>query len=75
MEVEIDLGPALRLGRPEAVFTPRPFGRGLQFGWPVGFDVTPDEKQFLIISREEHEEIESGIIVVENWFEEFAQAE
>lgn len=38
------------------------------------FDVTPDGERFLILKsapKPEEEETEEGIVLIENWFEEF----
>ncbi len=66
MEVDVSTGPSIRLGKPRAIFTREPLGRSLVFGWSPGFDVSDDDRRF-VIAAPVGEEGSTGIIVVENW--------
>jgi eukaryotic-like serine/threonine-protein kinase len=72
MEVPVTPGPEPRFGTPRLLFTRKPLGWPLVYGWPPGFDVTPDGDRFVIVEAQEVERPEhSGIVVVENWAREF----
>ena len=71
MEVEISTTPALRLGQPTRLFEREPLGWPLIFGWPPGFDVSPDGERFVINQATDRGEARTGIVVVENWLSEF----
>ena len=73
--MDVATQPALRLGQPRALFTRKPLGWGLIFGWPPGFDVSADGKRFVIAQPVGEHQDTSGIIVVENWIGEFARPE
>jgi Tol biopolymer transport system component len=74
MEVDVTLGPEPRLGTPRPVFTRKPLGWSLIFGWPPGFDVSPQEDRFVIVQPLNDKQDLSGIVVVENWSREFNHA-
>ena len=73
MEVDVTLGPEPRLGTPRALFTRKPLGWPLVFGWPPGFDVSPQGDRFVfaepVVSGRQDR---GGIVVLENWSREFA---
>ncbi len=71
MEVDATLGPEPKLGAPRAVFTRKPLGWPLIFGWPPGFDVSPQEDRFVIAQSLNDKQDLSGIVVLENWSREF----
>jgi dipeptidyl aminopeptidase/acylaminoacyl peptidase len=72
MEVDVTLGPEPRLGTPRPIFTRKPLGWTLIFGWPPGFDVSPQEDRFVIAQSLSDKRDLNGIVVVENWFREFS---
>jgi Tol biopolymer transport system component len=71
-EVDVSAEPSLRLGQPREIFTREPLGWTLVFGWPAGFDVSPDGERFAVCRAVEQERSSSGIIIVENWPGEFS---
>ncbi len=71
MEVEVALGAEPRLGTPRAVFTRKALGWPLVFGWPPGFDVSADGSRFVVAQAVNEKQDQGGIVVVENWFEQF----
>ena len=73
MEVDVAAGPDLRLGAPRALFSRKPLGWGLIFGWPPGFDVSPQGDRFVISQGVGEEQEDNGIVVLENWPREFAR--
>jgi len=66
MEVDVTPGPEPRLGTPRAVFTRKPLGWPLIFGWPPGFDVSPQEDRFVVVQSLDNKRDLTGIVVVEN---------
>lgn len=42
----------------------------MPFGWPEGFDLTPDGQRFLLVKRVVQENV-SGIVIAQNWYAEF----
>ncbi len=75
-EVDVVTRPSFRLGTPRPVFSRKPLGWSILFGWPPGFDVSADGQRFVIAEAVGGEEQNvSGILVVENWFAEFARPE
>jgi Tol biopolymer transport system component len=73
MEVDVTLGPEPRLGTPRPVFTRKPLGWTLIFGWTPGFDVSPQEDRFVIAQSLADKQDLGGIVVVENWSREFTR--
>jgi Tol biopolymer transport system component len=71
MEVEVGLGPEPRLGTPRQLFMRKALGWPLIFGWPPGFDVSADGSRFVVVQALNEKQDLGGIVVVENWFEEF----
>ena len=71
VEVDIATRPALVLGVPRKLFTRRPSGVRLPFGWPDGFDVSADGKRFLVLQPAGEQRGPTAITLVENWFAEF----
>ena len=71
MEVNVATAPSLRLGTPRALFTRKPLGWGLIFGWPAGFDVSPQDDRFVVVQPVEGKPDVNGIVVLENWSREF----
>jgi len=71
LEVEVGQGSAPRLGSPTVVFERKPLGWPLLFNWPPGFDVTSDEKRFVLCQAVQGENVSEGIVVVENWLSQF----
>jgi len=72
-EVDVATRPALRLGTPRPVLTRQTLGWSLIFGWPPGFEVSADGQRFVIAQPVGGDQDRSGILVVENWFGEFAR--
>jgi eukaryotic-like serine/threonine-protein kinase len=71
MEVDVTLGPEIRLGAPRELFTRRALGWSLVFGFPPGYDVSPKGDRFVVIEPA-GEPVELGNIrVVENWAQQF----
>ncbi|MBZ0267205.1 hypothetical protein K8I85_03555, partial [bacterium] len=62
----------VRLGAPELLFTRPNLIGAMPFGWPDGFEVTPDGERFLIAVSPEGQEQEEdpGLVVVQNWYAE-----
>jgi Tol biopolymer transport system component len=75
MEVDVATEPALRLGKPRALFTRKPLGWGLVFGWPPGFDVSANDDRFVICQPVGDKQEVNGIVVLENWLGEFTRPE
>jgi Tol biopolymer transport system component len=73
MEVDVTYGSEPRLGTPREVFTRKPLGWPLIRGWPPGFDVSPDEKRFVVVESQEAAKDLGGILIEENWTKEFAK--
>jgi len=73
MEVDVTLGVEPRLGVPRAVFTRKPLGWPLIFGWPPGFDVTAQGDRFVVAQAVSDKPDSGGIVVLENWNAEFAR--
>jgi Tol biopolymer transport system component len=71
MEVDVASGPEPRLGAPREVFTRKQLGWPLIFGWPPGFDVSPDEKRFVVVESQGAAKELGGIMIEENWTKEF----
>lgn len=72
-EVEVATGPELRLGAPRALFTRKPLGYGLLFGWTPGFALSPAGDRFVIAEPSVESSSTNFIVVVENWSREFAR--
>jgi Tol biopolymer transport system component len=73
MEVDVALGVEPRLGTPREIFTRRPLGWPLIFGWPPGFDVSSDGNRFVVVEAQDVAKSSGGIIVEENWTKEFTK--
>jgi serine/threonine protein kinase/Tol biopolymer transport system component len=73
MEVDVALGPEPRLGAPREVFTRKPLGWPLIFGWAPGFDVSPDGNRFVVVEAQGVAKASGGIVIEENWTKEFAK--
>jgi serine/threonine-protein kinase len=73
MEVDVTYGSEPRLGTPREVFARKPLGWPLIFGWPPGFDVSPDEKRFVIVESQEVAKDLAGILIEENWTNEIGK--
>jgi Tol biopolymer transport system component len=71
MEVDVASGPEPRLGTPREVFTRKPLGWPLIFGWAPGFDFSADEKRFVVVESQGAAKELGGILVEENWTSEF----
>ncbi len=67
MEVDVSLGSEPKLGVPRALFARKPLGWGLVFGWPAGFDVSPDGSRFVVVEPQTDARQLGGIVVEENW--------
>jgi eukaryotic-like serine/threonine-protein kinase len=74
MQVDVTFGTEPRLGTPHAVLTRRPLGWPLIFGWPPGFDVSPQGDRFVVAQALNDKQDLGGIVVLENWTSEFARA-
>ena len=70
MEVAVSARPAVSLGSPVRLFTREPAQVYVPFGWPEGYDVTPDGQRFLLLKRVPQQRA-SGIAIVQNWYAEF----
>jgi hypothetical protein len=64
--------PAVTLGRPRELFTRKPYGMTLMFGWAPGFDVDASGERFVTCQGVGGPPVTSGIVVVESWLREFA---
>ena len=73
MEVELGTGPEPRLGTPRELFTRKPLGFPIIFGWPPGYDVSADGNRFVVVQSEGDGHDLTGIVVLENWTKEFAK--
>ena len=71
MEVDVTLGADPKIGIPRELFTRKPLGRGLPFGWAPGFDVAPDGDRFVVVLSEDQQNVHTGAIVEENWTKAF----
>ena len=67
MELDVALGAEPKLGAPHELFKRKPLGWGLIFGWPPGFDVSPDGRRFVIVEPQGNPRDLGGIVVEENW--------
>jgi hypothetical protein len=47
----------------------------LVFGWPPGFDVSPDGNRFVVVEPQGNPRDLGGIVVEENWTRAFASNE
>jgi serine/threonine protein kinase len=74
MEVEIQFDPIVNVGTPRKLFSwVAPVRR---YYWaPPLFDVAPDGESFVIVKATKPDAPWQAIVVVENWFSEFAEAE
>ena len=73
MEVDVAAGPEPRLGAPRELFTRKPLGWPLIFGWAPGFDVSADETRFVIVESQGSASRLGGIVIEENWTKAFAK--
>ncbi|HZM70522.1 MAG TPA: hypothetical protein VFB95_09155, partial [Candidatus Cryosericum sp.] len=73
MQVDVTTAPDLRLSAPRPLFTRKPLRWSLIFGWPPGFEVSPQDDRFLVAHAVEERTDKSGIMMVENWMGEFAR--
>ncbi len=73
MEVDVAGGPEPHLGAPRELFTRKPLGWPLIFGWPAGFDVSADGNRFVIVESQGAASSLGGIVIEENWTREFAK--
>ena len=73
MEVDIAPGPEPKLGAPREVFTRKPLGWPLIFGWAPGYDVSADGSRFVIVEAQGAANNRGGIVIEENWTKEFAK--
>jgi Tol biopolymer transport system component len=71
MEVDVDLRTAPVLGNPRTLFALPAISLNLPLRWPAAFDVTGDGERFLVYQNASGEKQRSGIMLVQNWFEEF----
>ena len=55
------------------LFTRKPLGWSLLFGWPAGYDVSTDGNRFVVVRTEGDGRDVTGIVVLENWTKEFAK--
>jgi dipeptidyl aminopeptidase/acylaminoacyl peptidase len=75
MELDVALGAEPKLGAPHELFARKPLGWGLVFGWPPGFDVSPDGNRFVVVEPQGNPRDLGGIVVEENWTRAFASSE
>jgi len=73
MEVDVASGPEPRLGTPREIFTRKPLGWGLIFGWSPGYDVAADGNRFVVVEPQGASKDTGGIVIEENWTKEFAK--
>ncbi len=69
MAVRVSMGPTLRLGSPEKLFSSE--GLRIRSGRSSNYDVTPDGQRFVLAEPVAAEAEEPTIRVVQNWFAEF----
>jgi dipeptidyl aminopeptidase/acylaminoacyl peptidase len=74
MEVDVASGAEPKLGAPREIFTRRPLGWSLIFGWFPGFDVSDDGQRFVVAEPVDMKVERGGILVIENWAREFARS-
>jgi hypothetical protein len=73
MQVDLASGAEPRLGTPREVFTRKPLGWPLIFGWSPGFDVSSDGSRFVVVESMSASSNLTGIVVEENWTREFSK--
>jgi hypothetical protein len=72
----VETEPALRLGKPEVLFTREADTGTMILGWPDAFDVTAEGERFLVVrpvAPEQATDTPPGLIVAQNWFAEFTK--
>lgn len=75
MEVDVQPGELPVFGRPGELFRRPPTGVQMPFGWPEAYDFTADEQRFLTLVNPEADSMVNRLVVVQNWFAEFAPAQ
>jgi tRNA A-37 threonylcarbamoyl transferase component Bud32 len=71
MEVDIDLAGAPVLGNPRRLFNRPPLNITLPLRWPASYDVTGDGQRFVTYQNVAGEKQRTGIMLVQNWVQEF----
>jgi len=69
MAVSVDLDSSPRLGSPEVLFDSRALGLDL---WPGSYDADTTGSRFLTVKNLDQDESKDQIVVVTNWFSDFA---
>jgi len=72
MEASFTSQPQVILGKPEVAVTRPPLSWAQMFSWAPGFDVSADDKRFVICKNTGPTQAPGGVVLVENWHEEFA---
>ena len=72
-EIDLDLKGSPVLGTPRRVFARAPLSIGLPLRWPAAFDVSPDGKKFVVHRDTARTHKRNGVVVVQNWLEEFRE--
>jgi hypothetical protein len=67
-EVAFEAAETPRIGSPRDLFSSDALDALLA---EFGYDITPDEKSFLLAREIEERGSKTGIVVVQNWFQEF----
>jgi eukaryotic-like serine/threonine-protein kinase len=70
MAVDLTTQPTLRVGKPHQLFESAEYTR---VSTTPNYDVSPDDKRFLMIKSSEQQNASTQIIVVLNWFEDLEQ--
>ncbi|MGD8394138.1 MAG: protein kinase [Candidatus Eiseniibacteriota bacterium] len=79
MVVDVDTSAGIVLGQPEVLFTRTTTGASFAYDWIDGFDVSDDGQRFYMVRNVEPDAADdgpsqkAGIVLVENWFAEFAR--
>ena len=71
-EVDFESGEAPRIGAPRDLFSGDALDSMLE---EFGYDIMPDGNSFLITRQTEERGSGTGIVVVQNWFQEFRERE
>jgi len=72
MAVGVTLGDSPSIGTQQVLFSRPPIGVPVIVGWSPGFDVTGDGERFAFFRDPKVAPAEQEVVVVQNWFAEFA---
>jgi hypothetical protein len=79
MVVDVDTSAGIVLSQPEVLFARTTTGTTFAYDWIDGFDMSADGQRFFVVRNTEAGDDEAtpirkaGIVLVENWFAEFAR--